>query len=432
MKKTLAFLLAALMLICMAGCAAKAPADQETGGESEEKIELTFWAHQQLAWNDSYEAIAAAFTAENPNITIKYEFFPYDDFESKLQTSLIAKSGGADIFELWGGWATDFAPTGALAALPDELAAEIMEESYPATYGALLHDGKLYGMPFEFNIECGGMLVNLGILEQNGMEIPTTWDALIEDAKKATVEEEGQLKVKGFDFVNWDSPTFLLTSMILSNGGNYRNEDGTFNFTSPEAKDAFNTLATLVKEDKVTDLLGLTGGGDLESYQALFADQALFVPRGPWTIAEGVDTFELTYGEDFTYAPLPWYGDNAAFPAETGWSIAINGGSEKQEAAFKFLEFFYRDDVLLGHDISCALIPPKVDVAHDPALIEEMPFLEVLVGILDKGEYIGNFNTDVFKETINNVFVDYCLDMYGSLDEALADLEGKLNSSLAE
>ncbi len=434
MKKLLFCIMVVMLVLGTAACGGKAVSSEASGAQANadngKVIELTFWAHQQPAWNDSYQAIADSFTAENPNIKINYEFFPYDQFESKLQTSLIAKSGGADIYELWGGWGVDFASTGALAAMPDELAKRIRDDSYPATYGSLEYDGKLYGVPMEFNIECGGMLVNLKLLEENGLKIPETWKELIDSAKKATVFEGDQIKIKGFDFVNWDSVSFLLTSMILSNGGQYLNVDGTFNFTSDQAKDAFGELAKLVLEDKVTDLYGLTGGGDMESYQLLFSDMALFVPRGPWTIAEGIDTFKLTYGTDFTYAALPWYGSKPAFAAETGWSLVVNGNSENREAAFKFLEYFFKDEVVLNHNINCAMIPPKKTVAQSQEYIEKMPEVKILVDILDKSQYIGHFNTDVFKETINNVFVDYCSGIYSSIDEALADLEEKLNSSL--
>lgn len=437
MKRLLICLLAAIIILGVAACKGKETSSGGSEGSDGaladgKKIELTFWAHQQPAWNNSYQAIADGFTAENPNIVIKYEFFPYDQFESKLQTSLIAKSGGADIYELWGGWGVDFASTGALAAMPDDLAESIRNDSYLATFGALEHNGKIYGVPMEFNIECGGMLVNLQLLEQNGLEIPKTWDDLIAGARKATVIEGNYMAVKGFDFVNWDSVTFLLTSMILSNGGQYLKDDGTFNFTSPQAKDAFTELTRLVLEEKVTDIYGLTGGDDMESYQLLFSDRALFVPRGPWTIAEGTDTFERAYGTDFRYVAMPWYGSAPAFPAETGWSLAVNGNSKEQEAAFKFLEYFFRDDVIRSHNVECAMIPPKKSVAVSQEYINQMPYMQVLVNILDKSQYIGHFNTDVFKETINNVFVDYCSGIYSSVDEALIDLEDKLNSSLAE
>jgi multiple sugar transport system substrate-binding protein len=445
MKKLLVCLLVAALVVCAAACgAAGSPAGQASsantpageasksetaatnGGES---VELTFWAHQE-AWNNSYQKIAEEFTQKNPDIKIKFEFFPYDEYQAKLQTSLIAKESGADIYELWGGWGIDFASTGALAEIPEAMAAGIRSDSYPSTIGSLEYNGKLYGMPMEFNIEFGGMFVNLNLLKKNGFSVPTTWDQLIDTAKKGTMKDGDQFKVKGFDFVNGDGITYLWTEMILSKGGRYLNQDGTLDFTSAEAKETFTALADLVTKDKVTDLVGLTGGGDLEGYQLLYSDKALFVPRGPWPIAEGLDTFGLTYDKEFTYAAMPWYGDKQAFAAETGWALAVNGSSKYKDAAFKFLNYFFSDEVLLQHNIYCSMIPPKKAVAHNPELLKKMPFAAPLINILDKAQYIGRFNTDVFKEAVNNAFVDYCSGKFASVDEALAKLQESLNSSL--
>jgi len=433
MKKLFIGLLVIAMMLSMVACNGKTTTEEtKTEGTAADAIELTFWGHQESAWNDSYEAIGKAFTDENPNITVKFEFFPYDDFESKIQTSLIAKEGGADIYEMWGGWGLDFASTGALAQVPTQLADLLAADMYPSTTGALEYDGNLYGLPMEFNIELGAMLVNLHILEENNLEIPTTWGEMIAEAKTATVMDGDQYIVKGFDFVNWDSVMFLYTSMILSSGADYLNEDGTFNFTSDEAKAAFTELAGYVIEDQITDLFGLTGGEEIEGYQQLFQNEVLFVPRGAWVIPTGTQDYELTYDVDFTYAPMPWYNpDSPAFVAETGWALAVNGASAKQEAAFKFLEYFYQDEVLLSHNVACGMIPPKASVAQSAEYVEAVPYMKPLIDALDKSQFVGPFNTDIFKETINNVFVDYCLGVYSSVDEALADLEDQLNSQLS-
>lgn len=424
MKKAICITLALLMTASCFACASK-----PTGGASaKDVVELTFWGHQEDSWNTSYRSIADAFMAENPDIKINFEFFPYDEFESKVQTSLISKSGGADLYEIWGGWGVDYASTGALAAMPDEMTTEIHNDAYPCTYGALEYDGKLYGMPMEFNIECGGLLVNDKLVAADGLSIPTTWDELVTEAKKATVVENGIMTVKGFDFVNWDGVTYLFTSMILSQGANYLREDGTFNFTSPEANKAFETLTDLVVKDQVTDLSGLTDDSGLEGYQQLYADQAVFVPRGPWTIAEGIATFDLTLGKDFDYVPMPWYGGKEAFAAETGWAIAVNASSEKQDAAFRFLKYFFSDDVIMQHNIACGQIPAKMSVSASEAYLDQMPHMAALVQILDKAQFIGYFNTDQFKEIINGVFLDYCTGgIFENVDAALADLEAKLS-----
>lgn len=423
MKKTIGIALAFLMAASLFACAAP------TGGAPKgDVVELTFWGHQEDSWNTSYRAIAEAFMAENPDIKINFEFFPYNEFESKVQTSLISKSGGADIYEIWGGWGVDYASTGALAAMPDDMAKEVRSDAYPCTYGALDYDGKLYGMPMEFNIECGGLLVNNKLLAADGLSIPSNWDDLIAEAKKATVVENGIMTVKGFDFVNWDGVTYLFTSMILSQGANYLNQDGTFNFTSPEAKRAFTALTDLVMKDKVTDLSGLTDDSGLEGYQQLYADQAVFVPRGPWTIAEGSATFGLTLGKDFSYVSMPLYGKKQAFAAETGWAFAVNASSKKQDAAFRFLKYFFSDDVIMRHNIACGQIPAKISVATSEEYLKLMPHMAPLVQILDKAQFLGYFNTDKFKEIVNGVFLDYCTgNIYADVDAAMADLEAKLS-----
>lgn len=423
MKRMVSLLLVLVLVLSMTACGGSGAA--KTDGNV---TELVLWGHQEEAWNDSYQKIADNFMAANPDIKIRLEFFPYDDFEAKVQTSLMSKTSEADIYEIWGGWGLDYASTGALAAMPDAMADSIRNDAFPSTYGALEHDGKLFGLPMEFNIECGGMLVNNAILEANGLTIPTTWDEMIEGAKKATKVENGVFSVKGFDFVGWDGVPYTFAAMIMSQGSNYLNADNTFNVTSPEALKAFNALADYILVDGITDLQGLTDASAMENFQRLYAGQVLYVPHGPWVVADGLTTFGLTHGVDFTYIAMPWYGEQVAFPAETGWAIAVNGASEKQEAAFRFLEYFFSDEVILNHNVACGQIPAKKSVCASADYLERFPYAQPLVGILENSQFIGPFNTDNFKEVITTVFTDYCTGgIYESAEAALADMEARLN-----
>ena len=51
-----------------------------------------------------------------------------------------------------------------------------------------------------------------------------------------------------------------------------------------------------------------------------------------------------------------------------------------------------------------------------------MPFAEVLVPILEDAQYLGYFNSDIFKENINLVFTKYCNGEYSSVDDAMTEL----------
>lgn len=436
MKRLISIICSIGLATSIAGCGNSSSASGSTAGASaasggSDNVTLTMWAHQNEPWNNAWLEKIQEFETENPGITINLETFPYDEFESKVQTSLIDGEGGADIYELWGGWALDFAPTGALLEIPEEFAAQIRDDCYEPTYGALEAGGKLYGMPIEFNIENGGLLVNLHLMEKLGLSIPTTWDELKEVAVKGTQMSGDTYTVKGFDFVNWDSVPYLYLSMILQQGSNYLNSDGTFNVKTDESKKAFDELASLVVKDKVTDLEGLTGGGTLEGYQQLYADKALMVPRGPWTISEGLQTFGLTLGTDFDYVAMPWYADQHKFAAENGWSLAGNAKSSHADAVIKFMEFIYQDDILTEINVSCTQVPSKRSIAESDGYLEQMPYVKILVDILPDAQFIGSFNTDRLKESINNTFVSYCQGEYSSIDEAMADLEAKLNGIIS-
>ena len=245
MKRVISFICSISLAATLAGCSNSSSASGSTAGAGNasggsDSVTLTMWAHQNEPWNNAWLQKIQEFEDANPGITINLETFPYDEFESKVQTSLIDGEGGADIYELWGGWALDFAPTGALLEIPEDFANQVRSDCYAPTYGALESSGKLYGIPMEFNIENGGLLVNLHLLDQLGLSVPATWEELKETAISGTQMDGDTYAVKGFDFVNWDSVPYLYLSMILQQGSNYLNEDGSFNVDTEESKKAFD------------------------------------------------------------------------------------------------------------------------------------------------------------------------------------------------
>lgn len=417
-------ILAAGMFSGCGGSSGSSSGDSESG----EEITLTFWTHIEESWNESQDKIIAEFEAANPGIKIQREGFPYDEFEAKTQTSLLSQEGGADIYEIWGGWAIDFAPTGAFAAVPDEYMATIKEDSYEPVLGALEHEGKYYGIPMEFNIEYGGMLVSKPKFDELGLSYPTTWDEMIEDARKAAKSDGAVFETRGFDFVSWDTLPYTWLSMILSSGGQYWDGEK-FTFSTPEGEKTMQTLVDYVAKDKLTNLDGLTNANEMEPYQWFFSGETLIAPRGPWVMPEGINDYGLEYGTDFEYVSMPFYGDEKLFASETGWGIAVNSASKKQEAAWKFIEFWTDPARMVDHNIACGMVPASKTAAHDPKFVEALPFMAPLVDILDGGRFIGYFNTDTLKEAVTEMYVDI-VNNNRPVKEALDELDQRLNSQL--
>ena len=421
-KKALSLTLAALMIVMgLTGC--------QSGGESSgsnegDTITLKYWTHLETPWNISNDKLIAAFEAENPGIKIEVEAYPYDDFEQKVQTSLLSKSGGADIYELWGGWALEFAPAGVFSPVPDELMTDLLDDCYEPVLGAFEYDGAYYGVPLEFNAEYGGMLVNKPYFEEHDLAYPTTWDEMITLATENSVSDGDIFEMRGFDFISFDSLPYTWISMILSSGGSYLEGD-VFNFDTQIAKDTLQELVNYVKVNKVTNIDGLTGS-DIENFHWVFLDEALMAPRGIWTIPVGEEEYDVTYGEDFSYIPMPFYGTEKRWAAETGWGLAVNASSEYQEAAWKFVSFCMEPENLLELNIDRGMIPPRKSVAHNAEYVEAVPYAEPILEVLDGASFVGPINTDVLKESICNMFVDI-IQNDTPIDEAVV----KLNQDIA-
>ena len=421
--RRLVIIMVALVLVLglMTGCGGKANNTADQDG----KTVLSYWTHSdEDTWNMSDEKMIAAFEKEYPDIRIAWESFPYDDYEQKIMTSLMSKSGGADIYKMWGGWAVDFASTGVFAPAHDDFIADLKNDCYEPVLGALLYDGKYYGVPLEFNAEWGGMLVNKAYFDEHGLQYPKNWDDMIKIATDNSESSGEVFYMRGFDFISFDTMPYIWLQMILSSGGTYMNGD-TFDFDTPIAKESLQKLVDYIVVNKVTNLEALTGG-EIENHDWLFMGEALMAPRGMWTVGAGINDYGLEYGVDFEYIQTPFYGSEKRWAAETGWSLGVNSGSGNTDAAWKFVEFCLRPDNLLQINIDCGMIPPRKSVAHDPAFVAAVPYAAPILDVLDGASFIGYFNSDTLKEAICNMYVDIILNGT-SVDDAIADLNAELN-----
>ena len=431
-----AITLAAALLLSACGGGANQPA--QTAGttaaaQTGAKSTVQFWGHVNEAWNLSHKATIAKFNASQPDVTVESTFFPYDDFEAKIQTSLMAGDAGADIYEIWGGWGLDFVASNALTQVPDDFIAGIIDDCYEPVLGAFQSGGKYYGIPVEFNNEYGAMLVNKPRFEELNIPYPETWDDIINVARQTT-ERNGEIfEMRGLDFTTDDTLTTTFLSMILSQGGQYW-VDGKFKLTTPEATKALQVLVDYVAVDHLTNTDSATGaqGSEIDGAHFLGRDEAMMVPRGPWVISLLDEEYDKEYGVDFDYVKFPFYSSIKAFPAETGWSMCVPKSTKVADAAWKYLSFFMEKDNLLQHNINCAQIPPRKSVANDPAFIEQLPYMAPLLDVLDYGKFIGPFNTDVLKFSLRNTYVSLCSNdgTYKTVADALAALEKQLNTDL--
>jgi raffinose/stachyose/melibiose transport system substrate-binding protein len=136
------------------------------------------------------DALTAAYTAKHPEVTFEIEQRPGGAEGDNMVKTRLATGEMADVFQYNSGSLFQaLRPTQTLADLSDLPAAEITSDVFKPVVTA---DGKLYGVPFEAAMG-GGILYNIPIYEELGLEIPKTWDEFM--ANNARIKEAGKVPV---------------------------------------------------------------------------------------------------------------------------------------------------------------------------------------------------------------------------------------------
>ncbi len=431
-----------IVALLLASCApAPPPVETPTSAETvtppppAEKVTLRLWSHISPGFIEANETLIAKFMEENPNIEIKYETFDYDAYIEMLHTAM---AGGteADVMEMFGSWVYAYAKGGRLAPVPESVITleEAKEIFYAAPLEGYVYDGRLYGLPNEFNIENGAALVNPAMFEEAGLEYPPqweSWDDLIADAKAMTKYEGGVMTVAGFDFVAGDGVPFILLAGILQKGGDYWAEDGAhLNLTSPEAKETLQWMVDVAQVHKVVDPVVFN---DDENWvgDAFFMEMCAIGFVGPWMAAEGLAEYP---DFEFDYIAVPHFGDEPLFAADSGWGKVVSVSSPHQEEAWKLVQFMALNEENAEYwNTTTATVPAQIDIAERRDILEAAPWIEPDLDILQYGRYIGPVqDRDMLWYDI--IYQHGLLAMQGieTVDEACAAMEEEGNAMIDE
>jgi multiple sugar transport system substrate-binding protein len=442
MKKNTVLVFFSLLLVamlfltaCGGGEKTTEPAQGETVGEvpSAEKVSLRMWTHQNNAFNAGYQALIDAYMEKNPNVEITLETFEYDLYIQTLQTAMPAGEE-ADIISLFGTWTAQYAER--LAPAPDTIMTVAAAEDtfYHAPVGGFAVDGVLYGLPQEFNLEYGGVLVNKTKYEAAGLTYPPQWETLddvLADAKALTViDDAGVMTVAGFHFTSGDALFFNFMAGIKQRGGDYWNADHTgFTFNTPEAKDTLQWMMSAVNDWGVVDPVLFN---DEENWvgDAFFEGKVGIGYIGTWAIAEGRTNYP-DFPDEWDYFWLPPYQGDPVFVADSGWGLTVSPNSEHKEVAWDFVKFVTADpDNALSWNLASGTIPALPSVAESETIKNEMPWVNKAINLLPYGEYLGNMpDRDLVVYEIVYPHVISALQGLETVDEALDMINTEANAT---
>jgi ABC-type sugar transport system, periplasmic component len=184
--RSLVALLVGLVMVLAACTAGTNP-----GSGSGQVTLNTIWMKQAAYSDADVQAMADAFTAQNPNIKINLEFVQYESLHDKIVTGQSSGSGQYDTVLIDTPWPAEFAEAKLVRDITDKIPADFKNGVFDTAWTSASYQGKYFGVPWindtKFFFYNKKMLSDAGVTT-----IPKTWDEVVAAAKaikaKGTVQ----------------------------------------------------------------------------------------------------------------------------------------------------------------------------------------------------------------------------------------------------
>ena len=338
MKKYLALLLTLLVIL---GISPVCRAEAATA--------ITFWHTYGDAETPVLEdTIIPLFEAANPDIKVE-AVRQSGDFNQMLVTALgtgvVPDVARVDITKT-----SAYAKLGGIIALDGIEGFEALKQStLEGPLSTNLWNGHYYGLPL--NTNCKAAVVNLEQMKALGFDgAPATMEEFIAACKE---KAPGEFKLNVSGLGDWDLYTyFWLFGGVLTDEG-FTKAAGYLD--SPESVNALKTMMQL-HDDGVFTIRDVDGTPD--AWDGINSQYAMFF-EGPW----------FPFSDKVIPAPIPAYNGKSA-SVVGGENIVIFSGSQKQEAAFRFVQFMLSQDAQLKL-LEVGVIPTLKSLVENDAVTKD-------------------------------------------------------------
>jgi multiple sugar transport system substrate-binding protein len=415
-----------------------------------ENVTVQFMRHDNPGYLKADTDAFAAYTAAHPNVKIVDTTVTYPTLGSTLLSDLKNNTLAADLVRIEPSWLCTFADN--LADVPDSVAtlSEAQSTFFAAPLQGTTCNGKLKGIPVEYNLEYGGVVVNVDKYMAKFGKAPAwnTFSDFISDAAGLSEFEAGVPKANGLDIApDWTQPVkHIFFSQILQRGGNYWAASGkTFSLKTAEAKASLTEMVDWIANKKVmsTKLIpdastfvttrlaqGATGYGWSDVAKPL----SIMGYCGTWGVPNTIDQRPSGSNTKYDYFTVPpMVGTQHKFVQNSGWALGVPKTSKNQAAAWAIVKgIALSPDAMKQWGATTGSLPAlrangtAAAAAGDPLLKKVQPLLE-------QGQWVGYIPAtaiDVVEGAIVSNFFAVVNGMK-TVDVALADMEAKANAALA-
>lgn len=222
--------------------------DEGASADGKATIKYAYWDKNQ---EDMLKDIVKAFNKDYPNIQVKLELTPYDQYFTKLDA---AATGGSlpDVFWMNGPNFVKYASNEMLEPINNRIKDDELDLSpYPkGLLGLYQYEDKTYALPKDYDTV--GLWYNKKLFDEAGIDYPNEawkWDDLVEAAKALTNPDKDIYGIAAF--IQDAQASYFNT--ILANGGYIISEDKTESgFDDPNTIDGIQKYYDLIHKHKVS------------------------------------------------------------------------------------------------------------------------------------------------------------------------------------
>lgn len=383
-KKVTALLCAATMVIGAAGCSAKGETEAPKDGVQTIKLWHIFGGETDPNKQIADEIVKEA--EKKFNVKIEVDTAENEAYKTKLKAA-IAANETPDIFYTWGnGFLKPFVDAEKVIAMDEYLTEEYKSHLAPSTLTGFQFDEKTYALTTDQSVAC--MFYNKEMFEQNGIEIPETFDEFKKACQAFLDKGITPLTVGGKE--TWTLAMFH-DLFALREVGSEGVKDATVNkkrFDDPGFLKAAQDFRELIDMGVFPE--GSAGISREESEVPFFQGQIPMYLNGSWTATRVFKDSSLIQGK-VVAAPFPTVaggkGGVTDFTGGPDTGFAVSANAKDKELTTQIAEYM-AFELAVGKYKSGSSLLPYVNVEVDESEVNEL--------LLD----IYNFTKDATSYTI--------------------------------
>ena len=324
---------------------AMAPAQAQT------KVDFTV-AEYSSKTGPYFEEVAAAFEKANPDIDINIQVVPWDTLLQRLTTD-IAGGTAPDISIIGTRWLLDFAAQGVAEPVDGYLTPEFKSTFIDTFMAPSVIDGKIMGLPVAASARA--MMINMDLFEKAGATPPTNWDEFYEAAKKlAALPDTFAFGLQGKEI---ETDAYYYYS-LWTHGGDILKADGTSGLDTPEALEAANLYKKMIDEGLTQP--SPTNYNREEVFNLFKQGKVGMIFTFPMLIPQ-----IKAEAPDLNYKIMPFPEGTAKATYGVTDTLMMFANSDVKEAAWKFIEFAYKDEFRTTFDHGEGFLPVTKNVAAE-------------------------------------------------------------------